>query len=213
VLIATDDRIEFCYRLGDARTYRAGERNVEIVPDGQVVTEPSELVQRHARRRRATLRQRKGAHTEDDPLDLIVAYTDGACEGNPGPAGVGVVLVDRQQVRELSHFLGHATNNIAELTAIEMALESIGQTDRKIRLYTDSEYAIGVLTLGWKARANQELVGRLRKLVDALPGLELIHVRGHSGVPMNERADRLAVKAVKTRASAGWTEGELSELS
>ena len=73
-----------------------------------------------------------------------------------------------------------------------------------MRIYTDSQYAIGVLTKGWKAKANVELVARVRAALKQLKDVELHYVRGHSGVPLNERADALAVDAVQKRESSGW---------
>ncbi len=65
---------------------------------------------------------------------------------------------------------------------------------------TDSKYAIGVLTKGWKAKVNQELIARTRQVL-AGRSLKLVYVPGHSGVPMNERADELAREAVRTGTS------------
>jgi ribonuclease HI len=76
-----------------------------------------------------------------------------------------------------------------------------------VRVHTDSQYSIGVLTLGWKAKANQELVQRLRARLATLSDVRLIYVRGHAGVPLNERADALAVQAVSARSSSPWREG------
>ena len=59
------------------------------------------------------------------PEGAIVAYADGACSGNPGPCGAGIVLIDGRSRRELSAFLGEGTNNIAELTAIELAITAM----------------------------------------------------------------------------------------
>ena len=78
------------------------------------------------------------------------------------------------------------------------------QLGRPLRLYTDSTYSIGVLTKGWKVRANQELVADVRKALDAHPDAKLFHVRGHQGVRLNEEADELAVRAVQNKASTGW---------
>jgi ribonuclease HI len=136
--------------------------------------------------------------------DAIVIYADGACSGNPGPAGLGVVLQDGAQRRELSQFLGEGTNNIAELSAILEAAEAIEDPARPVRIHTDSQYAIGVLSKGWKAKANQELVARVKQALARLEDLELIYVPGHSGVLLNERADALAVQAVKSESSSGW---------
>jgi ribonuclease HI len=71
-------------------------------------------------------------------------------------------------------------------------------------VYTDSQYSIGVLTRGWKAKANVELVERVRGVITRFPDLELHYVPGHAGVALNERADALAVQAVSARDSSGW---------
>src|SRR5690606_17377311 len=91
-----------------------------------------------------------------------LAYADGACSGNPGPAGLGVVLIEGDARRELSEYLGRATNNVAELMAILRVAEAVTDKDRPLHIYTDSSYAIGVLTKGWKAKANVELVAQVR---------------------------------------------------
>jgi ribonuclease HI len=136
------------------------------------------------------------------PTGALIAYTDGACTGNPGPMGVGVVIVDpiSRERRERSEYLGEGTNNIAELVAIQRALE-LTPADRPIVVHSDSSYALGLLALGWKAKANQALVAELRSLVAARPELRLVKVAGHAGVPENERADELATSAVKRRST------------
>ena len=86
--------------------------------------------------------------------ESIIVYTDGACTGNPGPMGIGVVILDRGQRREVSEYLGEGTNNIAELTAIQRALELIEPADRErpVLVHSDSAYAMGLLSKGWKPR-------------------------------------------------------------
>jgi len=126
------------------------------------------------------------------------AWTDGACSGNPGPAGLGVVLFDGGQRTELSEYLGTATNNIAELTAILRALEMV-EPERPLIIRTDSQYSIGVLQKGWKAKANTELVAKVRKALAARPSTKLAYTPGHAGVSLNERADQLATGAVSAR--------------
>ena len=132
----------------------------------------------------------------------IHAYTDGACSGNPGPAGIGVVLICGGRRKEISEFLGEGTNNIAELTAVKRALESVRDRRRTVHLYSDSSYVLGLLGQGWKAKANRELVEDLRALKLSFSDLHLVKVRGHAGVPENERADELARQAVQRRAPA-----------
>jgi ribonuclease HI len=179
-----DGRVAVVYNQSPgAKVYRAGARNLEGDSTEVVEFDVDEL----------------GGPA--DPGDAIIAYTDGACTGNPGPAGVGVVLLDGPERREISEYLGPGTNNIAELTAILRALEAIPaeQRDRAIRLHTDSSYAVGLLTKNWKAKANGELVAELRTLARLFPRLNIIKVKAHSGVPENERADQLAVDAIRRR--------------
>jgi ribonuclease HI len=135
------------------------------------------------------------------PHDAWIAYTDGACSGNPGPAGSGVVLVaPGGKMHEGLEYLGEATNNVAELTAILRALEWAPADARGVVVHTDSQYAIGVLQKGWKAKANVELVERTKRAVQAR-GARLVYVPGHQGVPLNERADELAREAIATRST------------
>jgi len=145
--------------------------------------------------------------SEAHDAGVVVVYTDGACSGNPGPMGIGVVVIDGPKRRELSEYLGLGTNNIAELTAIERALEMVGN-DRAVVVHSDSAYAIGLLTKDWRAKANQELVGRLRQTVGRYPHLTFVKVNGHSGVPENERCDALAREAIRTRAQRMYGDHE-----
>jgi ribonuclease HI len=115
--------------------------------------------------------------------------------------GIGVVLLSGPHRKEISEFLGpHGTNNIAELTAIERALEAVKDKRRSVIVYSDSSYAIGVLSQGWKAKANVELVARIRALVATFSALRFVKVRGHAGVPENERCDELAREAIERGA-------------
>jgi len=134
--------------------------------------------------------------------NAVQLWTDGACSGNPGPAGLGVHAEYDGQAAEISEYLGTGTNNIAELMAIvralELAAERFGVTS-PIDVMTDSEYCLGLLGLGWKAKANQEIVERLRVLYARFSDLLLVKVKGHAGVPGNERADELARTAITGR--------------
>jgi ribonuclease HI len=71
--------------------------------------------------------------------DAIVAFTDGACSGTPGPAGIGVVLVCGKHRKEISAYIGEATSNIAELSAVVRALSAIKDRDRHVIVHSDSE--------------------------------------------------------------------------
>jgi ribonuclease HI len=190
-------RVEIRYRANDGRAYRAAAGNLEVVAGAPLLAEdavgPTQAgrpAARHAAREVVAA-----------PANAWVAYTDGACSGNPGPAGCGVVLVSPQgAMHEGFEYLGQATNNVAELTAILRAVEWCPKRATVLMVHTDSQYAIGVLQKGWKAKVNQELVGRARDAVKGR-GARLVYVPGHSGVVLNERADELAREAVQTRGS------------
>ena len=129
--------------------------------------------------------------------DIISIFTDGASSGNPGPAGIGVVLHHSGHKREISKSIGRATNNVAELTAIQEGLAALKMTHLPVRLFTDSAYALGVLSLGWKAKKNKKLIQSIQRLMDRFDDIQLIKVPGHAGVPENERADALAVAGIE----------------
>lgn len=204
-----EGRVEVLYKLAPgAKVYRASPRNLEAVAGAKdEVRELAIDLQAAAASPTASASPRAGVGRSKAPApagarptaDSIIIYTDGACTGNPGPMGLGVVIVDRGQRRELSEYLGTGTNNIAELTAILRALQAIpaDQRDRAVFVHSDSAYSIGLLTQGWKAKANQELVAELRALCARFADLHFVKVKGHSGVPENERADQLATGAIR----------------
>lgn len=203
-LVSKGNRVEIRYKPDDGRAYFASASNLQpsagplrIEPDsfcapGKAVAKPSS---------KPSIASNAPGRPEGDE---VLVYADGACSGNPGPAGVGVVALWADQRRELSEYIGEATNNIAELTGVLRAIELAQELGRPLRLYTDSQYSIGVLTQGWKARANRELIAKIRQALDALPDARLFHVRGHQGAELNEHADELAVRAVLSKESTGW---------
>lgn len=198
-------RVEIRYKPTDARAYQASAGNLEIVageaalPDEHCVS--GEAVPRTKEEKKAASAKKAVAAAQEIPKDAFVAYADGACSGNPGPAGLGVfVTTPGGEEHESYEYLGVATNNVAELTAILRVLESIAP-ERDVVVHTDSQYSIGVLTKGWKAKANVELVAKLVALVKARKGLRIVYVPGHAGVAGNERADELARRAVTSRAT------------
>ncbi len=130
----------------------------------------------------------------------IVIFTDGSCQGNPGPSGIGIVMTCAGRRREHSEYLGQGTNNTAELTAILRALELVKDPDRTVILYTDSQYSIGVLG-GWKAKANQDIIEQIKRARTRFPDLRLRKVAGHSGNIENERCDELAKDAIHRHAA------------
>jgi len=131
--------------------------------------------------------------------DSICLYTDGASSGNPGPSGIGVLLRFKNHEKEISKYIGNATNNIAELKAIEAGLSILKNNEIPVIIFTDSSYSLGVLVSGWKASKNVNLVERIRKKISAFKKIKFIKVKGHAGMPENERADYLATSAIKNR--------------
>ena len=140
-------------------------------------------------------------------MTTVEIYTDGACRGNPGPGGWGATLEMGAHFRELSGAEAMTTNNRMELTAVIAALEAL-KRPVPIKLYTDSEYVRRGITewlINWKARGwktadkkpvkNQDLWERL-DAVATRHSIEWHWVKGHSGVPGNERVDRLANAAI-----------------
>ena len=134
--------------------------------------------------------------------DVIHVFTDGACSGNPGPAAWGAVLIFNNHIKEFSEFIGDATNNIAELSAIKNALKKVTKHDIKTILYVDSDYSIGVLTKNWKAKANSELIKETKNLIESFDDITFHKVAGHAGIKFNERADKLACMAIKQHQDA-----------
>ena len=133
----------------------------------------------------------------DLPENCVKIYTDGASSGNPGPSGVGIVFIHGENKKEISKYIGTATNNIAELTAIKMALEELKRDDLPVCIFSDSSYSIGLLTKNWKPKKNQTLIYEIRTLMKKFCDLTFIKVKGHSGIKENEVADFLATSAIK----------------
>ena len=144
----------------------------------------------------------------------VEIYADGACKGNPGPGGWGVVLRTRGHEKELCGGEAQTTNNRMELTAVIEGLAALKHRS-KVRVYTDSQYVqkgISEWIHNWKRRGwrtadrkpvkNEDL---WRKLDDIARGhhVEWHWVKGHAGHPENERADALANRGIPDRIEAG----------
>ncbi len=196
-------RVELRYKLGARKSYKASPDGITALEGEDEIVADSEMSGSSGGGAAATAALKETPTTPADE-DTLIIYTDGACSGNPGPAGIGVLLQRSDQTVEISEFLGSGTNNIAELTAILRALETLrdDEVDRLIHLYTDSAWSLGVLIGGWKAKANLELLEQIRTQMARFPKLELLKVRGHAGHPGNEEADRLATQATRREASS-----------
>jgi ribonuclease HI len=135
--------------------------------------------------------------------DRVIMYTDGACSGNPGPGGWGAILMWNGHRRELSGGERDTTNNRMEMMAVIRGLETLKRGCR-VTVYTDSTYVMKGITewiKSWKARGWKTSAKKPVKNVDLWQELDSAvsrhevgwqWVKGHSGVPGNERADELA---------------------
>jgi len=193
--IVKSDKVLIKYNLKQDYEYWVHPKSVTDIDPSQLQRKSSNK-KKSSRRKKAT-DQTTLIHETAKRQDVVIIFTDGASSGNPGPSGIGVVLRHGEHQKEISKSIGHATNNIAELEAIRVGLDSLKQTHLPVRVFTDSTYAQGVLTFGWKAKKNIELIQSIKRLIDRFDDIELIKVPGHSGIEDNERADVLAVAGVK----------------
>ncbi|MBQ7646761.1 MAG: ribonuclease HI [Clostridia bacterium] len=142
-------------------------------------------------------------------MKSVNIYTDGACKGNPGPGGYGVILEYNGKRKELSEGFRETTNNRMELTAAIVGLKALKEPCR-VDLYSDSKYLVDSVTKGWvfawrknnwvksdkKKALNVDLWTELLDLMN-IHDITFIWVKGHDGHPENERCDELAVRAAE----------------
>lgn len=135
-----------------------------------------------------------------------MVYTDGACLGNPGPGGYAAVLTYKGKRKELSGGFRLTTNNRMEIKAVIEALKAIKSPEKyKIRIYTDSRLIVNAYNLGWLEKwasknwvrkGNDRVINSdlWKEFLNHSKGLnlEINWVEGHSGVPENERCDKLS---------------------
>ncbi len=160
--------------------------------------------------------QNEITNPSNEDEEHIKIYCDGACSGNPGNAGSGLAIYSNTKNPILLYgaFVEDGTNNIAELNALYQALTIASQTHSEniISIFSDSKYAIDCITTwayswkknGWSKKGgeikNLELIIKAHNLYEKLKDrIEIIHVKGHSGVEGNELADRMAVLTIKEK--------------
>ncbi|MGB3075915.1 MAG: ribonuclease HI [Chitinophagales bacterium] len=136
-------------------------------------------------------------------LPTIYIYTDGACSGNPGPGGYGVILKSGNHEKELSEGFIKTTNNRMELMAVIKGLEALKINGSNVVVVSDSKYVVDAVKLGWlfnwekkgwKKVKNPDLWQRLLALYKK-HNVTFKWIRGHDGHFENERCDELAVNA------------------
>lgn len=143
-------------------------------------------------------------------IDDVYIYTDGACSGNPGPGGWGVILMYNEHKKEISGALKETTNNIMEITAVIEALKLL-KHKCNVKIYSDSAYVVNAFNNGWihnwikngwktsgkEPVKNKELWITLYEFTK-MHNIEFIKVKGHSDNEYNNRCDELARNAINS---------------
>jgi ribonuclease HI len=138
-------------------------------------------------------------------VNEVIIYTDGACSGNPGRGGYGVVLMSGSHRKEISEGFRLTTNNRMELLAVIKGLEALRKKGTSVKLFTDSQYVANAVNKGWvfdwerkhfRKKKNQDLWIRFLELYRQ-HNVSLFWLRGHNNDTENERCDILAVNASK----------------
>ncbi|MEQ9286694.1 MAG: ribonuclease HI [Cyclobacteriaceae bacterium] len=136
---------------------------------------------------------------------MVTIYTDGSSRGNPGPGGFGTVLLSGKYRKEISGGYRKTTNNRMELLAVIAGLEALKKTGTEVTIYSDSKYVVDSVEKGWlwgwvkkgfKGKQNADLWKRFIP-VYKLQKVKFQWVKGHAGIPENERCDQLAVEAAE----------------
>jgi ribonuclease HI len=136
---------------------------------------------------------------------MVIIYTDGASKGNPGPGGYGTVLKYGQHRKELSEGFRRTTNNRMELLAVIVGLEALTSDGLAVTIYSDSKYVVDAVEKGWlwgwvkKGFKNKKNPDLWKRLIPAYKRqrVKLMWVKGHAGIPENERCDQLAVQSAE----------------
>ena len=136
--------------------------------------------------------------------DSITIYTDGACRGNPGPGGYGVILMSGTHRKELSQGYRNTTNNRMELMAVIAGMEALKKENMHVTVYSDSQYVVKAIEEGWLkkwiatdfkgGKKNRNLWIHYYHLAQNHT-VRFVWVRGHATNPYNNRCDELATMA------------------
>ncbi len=138
---------------------------------------------------------------------MIELFTDGACRGNPGPGGYGIILHYKGHRKELSAGFRLTTNNRMELLAVIVGLEQLKKENQDVIVYSDSQYVINAVEKKWLLNWQKRQFKKVKN-TDLWLRFSAIYVqhrvrfkwiKGHAGHPENERCDELAVQAAEGR--------------
>jgi len=137
-------------------------------------------------------------------MSFIKIYTDGSSRGNPGPGGLGVILLWGTHRKEISKGFRLTTNNRMELLAVITGLEAIKKKDLPVMIYSDSQYVVRAIEEGWLkkwvatdvkgGKKNKDLWMHYHRLAMHMK-IKMNWVKGHANNPLNNRCDELATEA------------------
>jgi ribonuclease HI len=137
-------------------------------------------------------------------MSFIKIYTDGSSRGNPGPGGLGVILLWGTHRKEISKGFRLTTNNRMELLAVITGLEAIKKKDLPVMIYSDSQYVVRAIEEGWLkkwvatdfkgGKKNKDLWMHYHRLTMHMK-VKMNWVKGHADNPLNNRCDELATEA------------------
>ena len=140
-------------------------------------------------------------------MEKVKIYTDGACSGNPGPGGIGVILMYKEHVKEISEGYKHTTNNRMELLAVIRGLQMLKKTGLDIEIFSDSKYVCDSVEKGWvfnwekvgfKKRPNPDLWEKFLHLYRQ-HNIKFTWVKGHADNEYNNKCDKLAVDGYRSK--------------
>ncbi len=188
--ISDEELLELIRKGMDTAKVAAGDRRVT-----------RKRLERFFDRLRAVIKAKAGKPPSPAPGGGVLIYTDGASRGNPGRAGIGVVICDRKQnvLEEISEYIGEATNNVAEYRALIRGVEkALEYCPKEVDIFCDSELLVKQLNGQYKVRAPSilPLHKEAKGLVAKLPKWKIRHIRREKNV----LADALANKAIDTRS-------------
>ena len=137
-------------------------------------------------------------------MDNIIIYADGACRGNQFKENLGaygILIMYKNYKKELYKAFKNVTNNQMEILAVIEALRALKRYDIPVNVYSDSQYVINTLLLGWRRNANIDLWSQLDTEINKFNKIQFFKVKGHADNELNNRCDALARKQIEDNSN------------
>lgn len=207
-LVGENGLVHYRYEMRqDAAEYRTTREMLTLILGVEVCEKPVGEKKDAKPRRKMITSVALPPYPDDVPQNTIVVYTDGGASPNPGPAGAAFLMMYGGHSLEVWEYLEHATNNVAELTAVLRALEHVKNKKIPVLLYSDSGYVLGLLNETMKLTKNRDLIEKIQVLRKQFAHLEALKVKAHVGVACNEHVDKLVTLARDTQKSGSRRDG------